>query len=74
LIDSEAKPIDLFKEILAILNIHKGCLMKELSSSNAVQSEFVELTPEEIRQINGAAEVAASASGGVYPEINNDPP
>jgi hypothetical protein len=34
----------------------------------------VELTPEEIRQINGAAEVAASASGGVYPEINNDPP
>ena len=38
------------------------------------QQEFVELTAEEIRQINGAAESAASATGGLYPEISNDPP
>ncbi len=38
------------------------------------QQEFVELTAEEIRQINGAAETASSATGGLYPEISNDPP
>ncbi len=38
------------------------------------QQEFIELTVEEIQQINGAAEAAASATGGVYPEIDNDPP
>ena len=48
--------------------------MKETTSKDSVQQEFVELTQEEIRQISGAAETAASAQGGVYPEINNDPP
>jgi hypothetical protein len=48
--------------------------MKESSLNDTVHSEFVELTPEEIRQINGAAETAASAQGGLYPEISNDPP
>lgn len=38
------------------------------------QQEFIELTAEEIRQINGAAESTASATGGLYPEISNDPP
>lgn len=47
--------------------------MNETLKDNAPK-EFVELTAEEIRQINGAAESAASATGGVYPEINNDPP
>jgi hypothetical protein len=48
--------------------------MKESSLRDTVHSEFIELTPEEIRQINGAAETAASAQGGLYPEIDNDPP
>lgn len=39
-----------------------------------VQHEFIELTADEIHQINGAAEAAASAQGPVYPEIDNDPP
>lgn len=52
--------------------------MRKLSMSetfnDSVQQEFVELTAEEIRQINGAAEAAASVMGGLYPEISNDPP
>lgn len=42
--------------------------------NETVQQEFVELSAEEIHQINGAAETAANATGGVYPEIDNDPP
>jgi hypothetical protein len=48
--------------------------MKETSLNEAAKSDFVELTAEEIRQINGAAETAAAATGGLYPEISNDPP
>ena len=48
--------------------------MRNNSSIDTVQQEFTELTQEEIRQINGAAETAASAQGGLYPEISNDPP
>ncbi len=48
--------------------------MNETSLNEPAKFDFVELTAEEIRQINGAAESAASATGGVYPEITNDPP
>ena len=36
--------------------------------------EFVELTEHEICQINGSADAGSSVQGGLYPEINNDPP
>jgi hypothetical protein len=48
--------------------------MKETSSKDTTQQEFVELTQEEICRISGSAESAASALGGLYPEISNDPP
>lgn len=48
--------------------------MKETSLNEAAKSDFVEMTAEEILHINGAAETSAAATGGLYPEIDNDPP
>ena len=48
--------------------------MKDTSSQDTAQQEFVELTPGEICRINGAAETAVVVMGVIYPEVDNEPP